>query len=387
MHKTLKFYLFGSLIIAIFVACLFYDTELQPYFTFPNSKFLSQVMPFFLEYELLFVIMAVTLTISLLWNKKYETILALFGTLIVVSILTLALKGAIKRARPTEAALLFAGFNNLYSFPSLQVASACSVLPFLHREWRGWWLWLFITLGVAFSRLYYSFHYPGDVMGGALLGLAIGGFFVRNIESYEGAALSNLELHRKLFHLVCGSLFAFLFWYEIIGVRFFFIWSLFCILLSILYRYQQVSLLRWFVVRLERPRLRRFFPGKGAVMMMIGYFLAAFLFPKDIATVAMIAVAIGDSVSHIVGRYWGSVLHPLSSRKFIEGHIAGAFCSFLVAASIVSWQEALASCTIAMIVEGIDIQINSKVLDDNVIVPLVAGGVIVGMRAMGITFI
>jgi undecaprenyl-diphosphatase len=69
-----------------------------------------------------------------------------------------------------------------YSFPSVNVTyafAASSGALLMARRLLGHlpvWGWGFLALAaiVSYSRVYVGVHYPGDVLGGAILGLSIG---------------------------------------------------------------------------------------------------------------------------------------------------------------------------------------------------------------------
>jgi len=104
------------------------------------------------------------------------------------------------------------------------------------------------------------------------------------------------------------------------------------------------------------------------------------LFDKDIAMASIMVLALGDSVSHLYGLHYGKIKHPLSNKKFLEGTIAGFVAGFIGALVFARWYEAFFASLAAMIVEGIEVKIGTRQIDDNIIVPLVAGGVLWAMR-------
>lgn len=108
------------------------------------------------------------------------------------------------------------------------------------------------------------------------------------------------------------------------------------------------------------------------------------IFDKSIAMASIIICALGDSLSHLVGKWVGRVKHPFSNTKFIEGHIVGAIIGALGAMLFVSPLTALVAASIAMFVEGIDIEFRmSWILDDNLVVPLTAGIVMFLIGSIG----
>ncbi len=74
--------------------------------------------------------------------------------------------------RPVPEPLLEA--PSTFSFPSghATVAFACATVLALAVPRLRWWLYGLAAL-IAFSRVYVGVHYPGDVLVGALLGVAI----------------------------------------------------------------------------------------------------------------------------------------------------------------------------------------------------------------------
>ncbi len=146
--------------------------------------------------------------------------------------------------------------------------------------------------------------------------------------------------------------------------------------LSYLSRRYQLLGVWWCLTNFDRPEYLASFPGKGAWFFVLGFLLSAALFQKEVALAAMSILVIGDPLSHLIGSHFGSIKHPFSDKKFIEGHIAGAFVSSYIASYFVPWGIALCGAVAGMFMEGVDIVIHTDPVDDNVVIPLAAGIVI-----------
>ncbi len=70
-----------------------------------------------------------------------------------------------------------------YGFVSSHAANSFAVLAFINgffrhkRPYVKWIMWTWALL-IIYSRVYLGVHYPGDVLGGAVLGIILGSFFI-----------------------------------------------------------------------------------------------------------------------------------------------------------------------------------------------------------------
>jgi len=187
--------------------------------------------------------------------------------------------------------------------------------------------------------------------------------------------LTKLEVKRQLVHILLGISIVLLLRFDLINALILFIIVIIGFVLSFLSRKFHIPIIYEFLKTLDRKKDLEKIPGKGAIFYILGAFLAVLLFPKDIAMASIMILAFGDSVSRLVGPY-GYLKHPFHSEKFLEGVIAGAVAAFFGALIFVSWLEALIASVVAMLIEGLDLEANNFKIDDNLLIPVVAGFVI-----------
>lgn len=127
----------------------------------------------------------------------------------------------------------------------------------------------------------------------------------------------------------------------------------------------------------ERRHQFESFPGQGPIFYTLGAYLALLLFKAEVAYASIIILAVGDAVSHLIGRYFGKVKTPLHPQKYIEGSIVAFLLSVPAAfAFFPNLTAVILASLAAMIVELPDLKIGRFDLDDNLLIPLVAGGIL-----------
>ena len=199
--------------------------------------------------------------------------------------------------------------------------------------------------------------------------------------------ISNLEYKRQLFHLVFGIILALLIYYNLINAYILLGIVILGIIGSFLIKQKYISpmhwsvpVVHWFLKHCERDEDLHSFPGRASIYYLLGCIVTLAFFEKHIALAGIMILALGDSVSHVIGQFYGKYRHPLNSRKLIEGWIAGIIAGFLGAIIFVNGEEAFFASLIAMTAESIEWGVDKRILDDNFFIPIIAGVTITIIR-------
>lgn len=192
----------------------------------------------------------------------------------------------------------------------------------------------------------------------------------------------NFEISRQMFHLALGLIIVLLLMYGFIDKNIILILIIVGFILSIISRKTKIPIIHKLLEKFERKKEIETFPGKGIIFYFIGVYISLFLFSKDVAMASIMVLAFGDSVSHVYGLHYGKTRHPLSNTKFLEGTIAGFIAGFIGAWMFLPWHEAFFASLIAMIIEAVEIKIGAEQVDDNLIIPVVAGAVVWVIRLL-----
>jgi undecaprenyl-diphosphatase len=143
------------------------------------ASFLTPLSKVFLPSGLFLVIGAAVVFVTV-WNRSVAPVLAGACSGGLAYVLANLAKAAADRPRPYEViadAVLRQPPAHGTSFPSshtsVAVATVIALLPFLPRALTGPVIAYAVLVG--WSRIYLGVHYPLDVVGGAGIGLAVGG--------------------------------------------------------------------------------------------------------------------------------------------------------------------------------------------------------------------
>jgi len=158
---------------------IFEGNLISPFVGYPLSPSELQLYRFMVWFDAhvsLWVLLILGCFLSFFVKKRSNFITTFASSAISTSFIILLLKEIFKRTRPIESLIQYSSF----SFPSGHAAVVFSVLPLLLKKYPKFkYLSIGIALLVVYNRLYLGLHYFSDLIVGAIIGYAIGLFFLK----------------------------------------------------------------------------------------------------------------------------------------------------------------------------------------------------------------
>lgn len=146
-----------------------------------SNRFLDGFFRVITNYHYFIIPILIFLVSLLRWGGKKGrwVVLALVITVVLTDQVSAhVIKGLFDRVRPCNAltgVLTPDDKPNSFSFPSSHATNMGGSMALLALAYPGWgWFCAAIAFLVGLSRVYLGVHYPSDVVGGWLLGIAIG---------------------------------------------------------------------------------------------------------------------------------------------------------------------------------------------------------------------
>ena len=199
--------------------------------------------------------------------------------------------------------------------------------------------------------------------------------------------MKNLEIKRKIAHLSTGLFIILTIHYKILEQKYIFFLLIFFLIISFLSLKVKIPIINFLLENFEREKDKKKFPFKGMIFFLGGCLLSLKLFSLDIALASITILTLGDSISHISGKIIGKHQLKFNRLKKLEGILTGALFAFIGSLFFVNVTEGFFGSLLAMIIEGAGFKIGVNDIDDNFIVPLVAGTVMYLIRTQFSIFI
>ncbi|MFH1711015.1 MAG: hypothetical protein ABH840_01770 [Nanoarchaeota archaeon] len=181
-----------------------------------------------------------------------------------------------------------------------------------------------------------------------------------------------LEIRRAVFHMLVGISIMLIILVLPSPNYFLFLILVVGILLSFLSTQYKLPLIHKSLCLFER-KCNKTIPGKGVLFFFAGALLSIQLFDTQIALAAIIILTFADPASHFIGRTFGKITSSLNRKKKVEGTLTGILFGTFFASFFVPLWLAFIGSLFGMIAELAGMRMAEQEIDDNIVIPLVAG--------------
>jgi len=169
----------------LFIVSLILDKNTSSLISSIKNPVFDLIFNWFTSFVNVFVILILVTTLFLFEEKKREWIPPLWLSLLISVIVSFVLKLMIARSRPVDLFYPLIPILN-FSFPSMHAMVAFAAVPILDKEFfKLKWFWIIFASLVAFSRIYFGFHFLSDGVFGIFTGYFIGILVVYFEEKYR----------------------------------------------------------------------------------------------------------------------------------------------------------------------------------------------------------
>lgn len=163
-------------VIAVFLFVISYALDEKVNLSLKNLKYPLLDMPLSIITNFAVVVLVMLLLPSaILYKKNKNAVYLLWAMFILSVVLAFAIKLIVMRQRPMG--FFYYPFMSIanYSFPSMHSMAVFALLPALVKYMpRQKIFWIAFAFLVAFSRVYFGFHFLSDAVFGAVAGYMAG---------------------------------------------------------------------------------------------------------------------------------------------------------------------------------------------------------------------
>jgi len=183
----------------------------------------------------------------------------------------------------------------------------------------------------------------------------------------------SLRIRRAILHIVSGIIILLLTIYYKDTRWLLFYGLILGIILSFLSFIIKIPVIGFFLENFELKRHRDEFPGKSLLFFVAGSLLVIKLFPQNIALASIAILTFADPASYFFSRVGRKYKNPINNNKTLASFLFSILVAFIAASFFIEAKYAVIAAIFSMLAESFNIKIWEDHLDDNFLIPLVAG--------------